>query len=441
MKLALLSVVDDSTPLRRLTQKMCAPLGLLYLEAWLAEHAPEVEVLVTYEPDAVVRFEPDLVGLSSVTENMVTAERLATQLAAATHAPVILGGAHISLVPASLPDACVAGVIGEGEATLTEIVRVFQANGTLTATLLESVAGLAIRRDGEVVRTARRPVIQPIDSIPFPRRSWPGAHGISYLITSRGCPFNCAFCSSATLTDSYRMHSADYVLDALQWTHDNIAPTHIKFFDDLFVARRKRVFELADKVEAAGIRFPAGMSGFARTDLLDEDVIVALERLGFTGLSIGIESGSQRILDKVGKRNSVERNQQVLDLCRQHGITTGCSFVIGWPGETDADLEATARFIEDNRRSIHQIEICPAVPLPGTALWFEAKRAGRVDDDVDWSILRDHSLFTEFEVDDYLYINPDMPLPDFAVWVERYRDLYNSFLGSTTTWLSKRTLG
>lgn len=114
LRLALLVVVDESTPLRRATQKVCPPLGLLYLQAYLAQHAPEVEVIVTWSVAEVVLARPDLIGLSSVTENFVMASVLATRLHEVTGAQVLIGGAHISLVPGSLPAACAAGGVGRG---------------------------------------------------------------------------------------------------------------------------------------------------------------------------------------------------------------------------------------------------------------------------------------------------------------------------------------
>lgn len=283
-------------------------------------------------------------------------------------------------------------------------------------------------------------MIRPLDDLPFPKRPAPDTRSTTHVITSRGCPFDCAFCSSATLTSTYRMHSAAYVLEELTWIRDHVGPRHIKFFDDLFVANRKRVLELSELIVASGLRFEAGMSCFARTDLLDEELLVAMQRMGFTGLSIGIESGSERILGKVGKRNSVERNQRVLDLCKQHGMITCCSFVIGWPGETEEDLEDTRAFIERNRPAMHQVEICPAVPYPGTGLWTEALKLGLVSEQMDWSILRDHSIYLDFNPDDYLYLNPAMPRERFVDWTRRFRGVYESFLHSHPNWMGKANM-
>jgi anaerobic magnesium-protoporphyrin IX monomethyl ester cyclase len=441
LRVALLVVVDESTPLRRAVQKLCPPLGLLYLQAWLQAHAPEVEVLVTWDVADVLRSEPHLIGLSSVTENFRMAEALASSLHATTGAPVLIGGAHISLVPQSLPAGCVAGVLGEGEQTLLELVRLLQQHGQLRAADLADVAGLVYRdTDGGLRRTPPRPVIRPLDSIPFPKRPAPDTRTTTHVITSRGCPFDCAFCSSATLTESYRMHSAEYVLDELSWIHEHVAPLHVKFFDDLFVANRKRVLALSELIASSGLVFPAGMSCFARTDLLDDELLAAMRRMGFTGLSIGIESGSPSILAKIGKRNSTERNQHVLDLCKKHGMITCCSFVIGWPGETEADLQHTHDFIERNRAAMHQVEICPAVPYPGTGLWTEARRQGIVSDDMDWSVLRDHSIYLDFDPDHYLYLNPAMPRDRFVDWTRTFRGVYQSFLHTHPNWMGKANM-
>jgi radical SAM superfamily enzyme YgiQ (UPF0313 family) len=154
--------------------------------------------------------------------------------------------------------------------------------------------------------------------------------------------------------------------------------------------------------------------------------------MGVTRLSLGIESGSQRVLDRLNKKSSVALNQRALDLCARHGIPTCCSFVIGLPGETADDLAATLGFIERNRQVIAEIEVCPLVPFPGTPLWDEALRQGLVSLDMDWSRLRDHSDFSQFDPDAYLYLNPALDRATFDDYCLRFKDCYRKISATRT---------
>ncbi|MBN2432399.1 MAG: B12-binding domain-containing radical SAM protein [Acidobacteria bacterium] len=425
MKLGIIVVIDDSMPPRRFMQTMCPPLGVLSLQAYLAERSPDVDLCWDYDPAKILARQPDIIGLSAVTENFIALQNLLPRLRAHTTAPLILGGTHISLRPDLLPDEAALGVIGEGEETLRELLLLFARYGTLAPKRLSRVAGIVFRhpRRGVQVTPPRAPV-RPLDRIPFPHRRILDPPDCIHLLTSRGCPYRCAFCSSPALWTSFRQYSADAVIAELIRLKADLDPPLIKFMDDLFVADRRRVRQIAAGLSDRGISFRQGYSAFARPNLLDEDLVGRLRRMGVVRLSLGIESGAQSILDRLDKRSSVALNQKALDLCARHGIRTCCSFVIGVPGETAAELTATLQFIERNRGSIHEIEICPLVPFPGTPLWDEALRQGRVHRNMDWSRLRDHSDFGQFEPETYLYLNPAMPRETFTDFCLRFKDVY-----------------
>jgi radical SAM superfamily enzyme YgiQ (UPF0313 family) len=425
MKLGVIVVVDDSNPQRRFVQTMCPPLGVLSLQACLAERQPEVELFYDYDPEKVLKRQPDIIGLSSVTENFGAAVDLAARLRQRSAAPCLMGGTHISLLPELLPDACDVGVIGEAEDTLPELLQVFARHGAFPPEELAGIAGIVYRHPRQgLQRTAPRPPVRPLDRIPFPNRRTLDPADCVHLMTSRGCTGRCAFCSSPALWPCFRQYSAGAVVEELARLRRELDPPVVKFMDDLWVADRRRVKDIARRLADGGIAFRRGFSAFARVNLLDEALVKILRKMGVTRLSLGIESGSQRILDRLDKQASVALNQQALDLCTLHGIRVCCSFVIGVPGETVDDLSATLDFIERNGRNMAEIEICPLVPFPGTPLWDDALRRDLVGLDMDWSRLRDHSDFTQFDPDTYLYLNPAMPRKTFAECCRRFRDVY-----------------
>jgi len=425
MKLGVIVVIDDSTPARRFMQTMCPPLGVLSLQGYLGRHRPDVDLFWDYDSRAILARQPDIIGLSAVTENFGALQRLVPELRSQTSAPLLVGGVHISLLPDRLPEECALGVMGEGEETLRELLTIFARTGSFAPDTLRPVAGIVFRdpRRGVTVNPPRA-AIRPLDRIPFPHRRTLDPPDCIHLLTSRGCPYGCAFCSSGALWPCFRQYSADSVADELRRLKMELDPPLVKFMDDLFVADPRRVGRIAARLADGGIVFERGFSAFARPNLLTEDLVGQLRRMGVIRLSLGIESGSQPILDRLDKRSSVALNQRALELCARHGIRTCCSFVIGVPGETAADLTATLQFMGRNRHFIHEIEICPLVPFPGTALWDEALRQGRVSRDMDWSRLRDHSDFNRFEPETYLYLNPAMPRTSFMVFCRRFRDVY-----------------
>jgi anaerobic magnesium-protoporphyrin IX monomethyl ester cyclase len=425
MKLALIAITDTSTPARKLAQRMCPPLGLLYLKAYIEERMPATEVIWTWEAEEALASDPDIIGLSAVTENFPLAATTAQHLHARSPAPLLLGGVHISLLPGSLPPVFTAGVVGEGERTLLALLRHFSRAGSLIPEALAEIPGLVLpEEDGTVFCTQARRHHEAIDRIPFPRRSAADWNGMLHLITSRGCPYRCVFCSTSVLWGHCRLHSAERVVEELTWNRDAIAPDHVKFFDDLFIASPGRIAAIAEGVARRGLSFPGGYGAFARTDLLDEEMVGLLADMGFTVLSLGIESGSPAMLERMGKGTTVATHQRALDLCHRFGIRTCCSFVVGIPGESEADLAATLAFIDKNRDRIGEIEICPAVPLPGTLLWETASKAGRVSESMDFSLLRDASFLSEFEPDRYLYINPSMPYSLFLAYMRTFTALH-----------------
>ena len=434
IRVGLLAVIDESTITRKLLQRMCPPLGLLHLAEYLRLRMPQAEVRWGYDPEWMIGWNPDLIGLSSVTENFGLAKEIAAHLRSQTDRPLVMGGVHLTLVPEQLPESCDLGVVGEGEETLLDLVGEVERNGSLHPERLRRIPGLVFRDgEGALERTPPRAPIGSLDSIPFPRRSRTDAQGVVHTITSRGCPYTCTFCSSPLHWGSFRQRTANHVVAELRWLEEHVNPQHIKLFDDLFIADRRRLTLLAEGMEDARVSFTQGMSGFARADLIDEESIGLLERLGVNLLSIGIESGSQRILDRLGKRTTVEINRRALELCRERGIMTCCSFIIGIPGETAEDLEATLQFIDENRRNISEIEICPAVPFPGSRLWDDARARGLVDYDMDWSRLRDYSIFTELDHEQYIYLNEVMSRDEFRGYCARFEEVYRHYSSFRTS--------
>src|SRR5574341_95949 len=224
MKLVLIQAFDDKTEV----QKMYPPLGLAYIASYLEKYGGYKDVFIETDTNAVIEKRPDIVGISSVTPNFNKAVKIASEVRIALDIPVIIGGAHITALPHTLPECFDFGIAGEGEQTMLELLNALENNGRSNS--FEHIDGLVYRENSKLTQTKKREMITPLDRIPFPKReilkdNW----GFSFednvsMITSRGCPYKCRFCSSSANWRPFRFHSAEYVVDEIKHLIDIYHP-------------------------------------------------------------------------------------------------------------------------------------------------------------------------------------------------------------------------
>ncbi len=423
MNIALTTAIRLDEP----SQRAIPTIGLYYLASYIDKYLPHHRVKVYKSVDDILREkEPiDLAGISSVTENMSVAVEWAERIKESFNIPVILGGDHISALPNTLPKPFDLGVIGEGEETFLDLVKLISShkgwrNG------LSKIAGVCYRdANGKVVVNPARPLIKNMDTIPFPRREkgvWGAFH---YMFTSRGCPYRCVFCSPKVIWKIYRPFSANYVMEEMDKIFEKFNPLYIHFFDDLFIGNKKRVRQISDMVVKRGYHRRVYFGGHIRADLIDEDLCRDLARMNFRAGAFGAETGSDEILKflKTGT-TTVEMNQRAVDLCYRFGIDLNLSFIIGTPGETEEDLKKTIDFIEKNEKKMQAIEIFVLMPYPGTPLWKMCLEKGLVSEDMDWDLFRTKAFFSEVEIeDDFLYINQAMDRETFKKYIRIFQEI------------------
>ncbi len=395
MKLALVHLAPDSTE---------PPLGLASMAAYLRSYADfhgAVIVDADHPLDTLLKTKPDLVGISALTYQYPAARALAAELRAAMpRVPLILGGYHISVFPDHLAaTAFDVGVIGEGEQTLCELVKLFQRDGSLAPAGLRQIHGLVFRNEQRAMElTPPRPLIEPLDQIPMPawdlfqRRSdyLAPRRGLFHrlgvypaMLTSRGCPYQCAFCSPTRFWGHFRLFSAERVVEEMEWLARTCQADGLFIWDDLFTVNRTRLRRIADLFEANGLHRRLRLCIFGRTNLLDEEMADLLQRLRVEGIFFGLESGSQRVLDYLKKGTvRVENNYRALRLCKARGMRTVGTLIIGAPVETEEDLEDTRRLATSP--DLDYAMICHLTPLPGTEVWEEARHDGLVSNKPDF---------------------------------------------------------
>jgi radical SAM superfamily enzyme YgiQ (UPF0313 family) len=384
MKICLLECRKD-TP-----QTNLPPLGLGYLASFLRKAAKDVHVVYEDDPPKIARYNPDIIGISSITRNFNASIDLARQIRKTCSSPIIIGGVHISAMPESLAECVDAGVIGDGEESFAAIVGSFSSKGRLQTEELHRIPGLAYWENGSVVQTETRRYETQLDKFPFPDRDiFIGKGFIPYrsnmhMVTSRGCPYRCRFCYNRGAWGKYRYFSAHYVVEELRCILERYRPLSIGFIDDLFIANIKRLQEIVRLMCSRGLHRRAYYGGNARANLVNEKTMKLLKAMNMRELFFGFESASDRILSYLNKSGCTrETNQRAIDLCVAHGIPVKGSFIIGTPVETEDDLRETLDFIKKNMRAFMEISFGTLVPLPGTFFWDLAKEKGLIRDNFE----------------------------------------------------------
>lgn len=287
--------------------------------------------------------------------------------------PVAVSGSDASDHPELyLAAGAQAVILGEGEETLREWLDV--ATGRVSRAW-KDVTGLAfLGPEGELVRTAKRPFLRDLDSLPWPawdlvdveqyRRLWRRRHGYHSMnaVTTRGCPFHCNWCAKPIYGQRYAVRSPESVADEVAFLKHRYEPDHISFADDIFGLKPGWVSSFAGALHDRGAVIP--FTCLCRADLLTEDVVVALRDAGCRTVWLGAESGSQRILDAMEKGITVEEIREAAARLKKAGIEAAFFLQFGYPGETREDIEKTLELVRECRPD--DIGISVSYPLPGT---------------------------------------------------------------------------
>ena len=368
-------------------EKRYPPLGIGYLIAALKKSiGPEnIEVAIAYDniEKTVKTFAPDIVCISSTSPNYGLALKYA-RLIRAFHVPVIIGGVHVSVMPETLSLDMDVGVLGEGEAALTELVCLFREQGTFKKDELSKIDGIVYLDKGQRVLTQSRTPEPHLDSISRPDRSYFRRDAHSYMLTARGCPCHCTFCAAAG--KETRFFSAEYMVEEIKELFYRYKARLITIGDDLFGINTARIEKIADLLEKEKLAGKVKLTCNCRANLVTKRLVALLQRLGIKSVGIGLESGSDRILNilKSGQV-SVEKNRQAIEILREHKIHQVATFIIGSPGETREEILMTYRFIKETKLDYFDVFIL--TPFPGTQVWQEAQQRGLVSADMDWGKL------------------------------------------------------
>ncbi len=368
--------------------KPYVPLGILYLTSHLRAKGFEVEVFDTTFSSRQELFDqlqttaPAVLGIYA---NLMTRANVVEILRVAKDAgwKTVVGGPEpAAYVAEYLAAGADVVVIGEGETTVEELLPALRAG---TTGQLEDVKGIAFRDpQGEIRRTPPRPQIPDLDAQPWPAhetvnieqylQTWREHHGMGSvsMITARGCPYHCRWCSHAVYGKTHRRRSPVAVVDELAWLLERYQPDMIWFADDVFTIHHGWLFQFAEEMKRRHLKVP--FECISRADRLNPRVVDALAELDCFRIWIGSESGSQRVLDAMQRGVTVEEVQTAVALCKSRGIDTGMFLMWGYEGEQLEDIEATVEHVKRSNPDIFLTTV--AYPIKGTPYFDEvAERA------------------------------------------------------------------
>jgi radical SAM superfamily enzyme YgiQ (UPF0313 family) len=389
-------------PAERRVMKPYPPLGLLYITSHLRSLGFDVGILDSTfmsRADHLREMRAARAPVVGIYVNLMTRANALQLIRVAKEAgaTVVLGGPEpVNYAEEYLARGADVVVAGEGELTLTELLPVLRDHG---AAALDTVAGIIYRDPCGAIRVTRpREQIKRLDGRPYPAResidmhryldTWRTHHGASSvsLITARGCPYTCRWCSHSVYGFSYRHRSPEDVADELEHIREAYAPDRVWYADDVFSMSRPWLQRFAAELQRRDIRMP--FETISREDRLDEETIGLLADLGCYRLWVGAESGSQRVLDAMDRRTDAARMREVIQLLKRHGIRAGTFIMLGYEGERWNDIDSTAEHLRESLPDDLLTTI--AYPIKGTPYYEEVR--DRIVTTGDWETGSDRQL-------------------------------------------------
>jgi len=459
---------DDQVDISRLANVM-PPLGLAGIAAYLDERSVDNEIVDCYaRPDAfdwirsyLEKEKPGFIGFSCTTSTFLNGVEIAAW--ARKILPgirTVFGGAHVSALKEEVVNGYEAVdyvVVGEGEETLYKLMKAGESE-------IPHVKGIVYREASGAAKFTGFPEKQlKLDDLPFPAYeklagfperyklpifNYPSVPNAS-CISSRGCPYSCTYCDRSVFRKSFRFNSAEYLFKHVTYLKRRFGTRHINFYDDQFTFHRKRVVRFCELMvhNRVGITFNCA----ARAEHLDADLLEKMKNAGCWMISLGIETGDQKLLARHRQNADLEMLRRKVHMIKKAGIRVKGLFMIGLPGETEKSIQNSRSYMFS--LPLDDFNLAKFTPFPGSPVYREIKEnpfLGTFDE--NWEKMdcmtfafvpkalrkeRLEELFTEFYKSHFLrpkvmagYVSMIWKSPDS--WARFVRDLF-SFLAFAKT--------
>lgn len=398
MKVILFNIADYSQPYGSFLS-----LSVGYLKSYFDKYTKikDIQINILYEDiiNQIIRERPEVVGMSVSSEFYNTAYNLVRFIKSnLPKTKIIIGGYHSTTMPNSISPLFDYIIIGEGEQTFLELIEAIY-NKTST----KEIKGLFGNEPREMIKV--------LDVIPYPYRIRP-KRIFANIITSRGCPFGCTFCATTSFwKQTIRYHSAEYVVNDMLNLINKFDIRHITIWDDLFVGNIHRLHQINELMHKYDIfrKITLGISSRANLIVEHPSMLELFKEMNVIRVSIGFESGSNRMLLKMkGRGATIDNNRKALELLKKYPFYVQGGFIIGSPDETEEDIKQTYDFVRN--ANIDGGYAAVAIPYPGTKYWDYAEKKNIVSKDMDFSRLKTIANYKNLDHDFILlsdYIDRD----------------------------------
>ena len=375
------------------------------------EHSVWKDITKTLE-----KCKPDVIGISAMTFKLGSVIKTAEICKDwNSECKIIVGGAHPTINPAQMLTSSHIDIVvrGEGETVFPKVLTAIESGSNLSG-----IRGISFKENGNMVHNEDAEFIKDLDEVPLPARGLLmnkknyTSEDMGMMLTSRGCPFNCAYCFHMWSRKT-RFRSAENIVEEIMHVMDTYGTRQFTFKDDSFTAHRKRVIELCDKIiqEKLDINWDCT----TRVDILDEELLKKMIKAGCNVIKVGVETGSEKILRDIKKGITFDKVRATAKLLNKHGVFWSAYFMMGLPTETEEDIMATYKFMKEINPYYAALGVYSA--FPGTELFDVGIDMGLLDPDVDI----EHFLTTNPK--DYFFKNPSKRMA--YITTERFDELTN----------------
>jgi anaerobic magnesium-protoporphyrin IX monomethyl ester cyclase len=372
-------------------------LGILYLAAVLRREGYAVSVIEASSLglslrellDEIIAIDPEFVGISATTLSIFNASKLADEIKKSNgKMKIIVGGPHLTAVPEEtmgLFKSFDFGVIGEGEETMRELINFLEQGRKIS-----DVSGIVFRQGDSIVRTDPRVFLDDLDKLPFPAwdllADFPNKYHpppfrfkklpAVYIVTTRGCPYKCIFCDRSVFGNKCRGHSAEYIIELLEYLYNRFGIREILIEDDTFVTFKSRLIKICEGIINRDIKI--SWSCLGRADAITPEILSLMKKAGCWSISYGIETGDEKVMKFIGKNITLDKIEQAVRLTKKAGILSKGFFIMGHPIDTHDTIKKTIDFAL--RIPLDDISVSMMTPFPGSKLYNIASEYGEFED-------------------------------------------------------------
>ena len=368
------------------------PVAIGTLAAWLIKHDINSAVLddqVTTVTPSVIREklqgleEPYIFGITCMTAHVARAYPIAKMIRAEfPNSTIVAGGLHPTALPEEPLGTGLFDYVLRGESELP-ILKLYEAirNGYG----FEKVPSLTYMKDGKLVNNPEGPMLLNLDDLPmFPHHlMMDKRYERGFLISSRGCPYKCTYCSQRMMTGTtYRYKSAERIVAEIEELVNRFGEKLIMFYDDNFCVKNGRVVDICNLILEKGLQKKTQFTIQTRADNFPESLVPLMSESGFKQVIFGVETGTNRLADIISKDESIETHNEAIALAQKHGISVSLAMIYGLPTERSEDREIGFKYVMSH--NAHSPKFNNLVPYPGTPLYSDLKKSNRLIITKDW---------------------------------------------------------